>query len=99
MDVPFVDLTAQYRSIKSEVNGAVDSVFEDGVFVGGRFISLFEKSFCELYNVHHSIGVGNGTDALFLILKALGIGIEDEVITPAHSWISTVKHESQFFHR
>ncbi len=91
MNVPFVDLKAQYLNIKSEVDEAVAAVFEDSVFVGGSFVSKFEKSFCEFYNVNHCIGVGNGTDALFLILKALGIGIGDEVITPAHSWISTAE--------
>ena len=91
MNVPFVDLKAQYLSIKSEVDDSVRSVFETGVFVGGRFVTEFEKSFSETYKVGHCIGVGNGTDALFLILKALGITKEDEVITPAHSWISTVE--------
>ncbi len=91
MNVPFVDLKAQYLSIKPGVDEAVSAVFEDNVFVGGSFVSKFEKSFREIYNVDHCIGVGNGTDALFLILKALGIGIEDEVITPAHSWISTAE--------
>lgn len=91
MNVPFVDLKTQYLSIKPEVDEAVGSVFENSVFVGGRFVSKFERAFCEFYNVNNCIGVGNGTDALFLILKALGIGIGDEVITPAHSWISTAE--------
>ncbi|MEK6780182.1 MAG: DegT/DnrJ/EryC1/StrS family aminotransferase [Bacteroidota bacterium] len=91
MNVPFVDLKAQYLNIKSEVGVAVQSVFEKGVFVGGIFVSEFEKSFGETYGVNHCIGVGNGTDALFLILKALGISEGDEVITPAHSWISTTE--------
>ncbi len=89
MNVPFVDLKTQYLNIKSEVDVAVQSVFENGVFVGGFFVSEFEKSFAETYGVNQCIGVGNGTDALFLILKALGISEGDEVITPAHSWIST----------
>ena len=91
MKVPFVDLKVQYLSIKSEVDVAVQSVFESGVFVGGIFVSDFEKSFAETYGINHCIGVGNGTDALFLILKALGVGKDDEVITPAHSWISTAE--------
>ena len=91
MNVPFVDLKAQHLSIKSEVDEAVNSVFENSVFVGGSFVSNFEKSFAETYSVNHCIGVGNGTDALFLILKALGIKEGDEVITPAHSWISTAE--------
>jgi len=89
MNVPFVDLKAQYLSIKSEVEGAIASVFESGTFVGGSFVSAFEKSFSNFYQNQHCVGVGNGTDGLFLILKALGIGNGDEVITPAFSWIST----------
>jgi dTDP-4-amino-4,6-dideoxygalactose transaminase len=91
MNVPFVDLKAQYLSIKPEVDEAVGSVFENGVFVGGSFVSKFEKTFCEFYSVDHCIGVGNGTDALFLSLKALDLKEGDEVITPAHSWISTAE--------
>lgn len=91
MNVPFVDLKAQYLSIKPGVDEAVSAVFEDNVFVGGNFVSKFEKSFSEFYKINHCIGVGNGTDALFLILKALGIGTGDEVITPSHSWISTAE--------
>jgi len=91
MNVPFVDLKTQYLSIKSEVDEAVSSVFQNSVFVGGIFVSEFEKSFREFYDVKHCIGVGNGTDALFLILKAFGVGAGDEVITPAHSWISTAE--------
>ncbi len=91
MNIPFVDLKAQYLSIKPEVDEAIGAVFEGSVFVGGNFVSKFEKSFSECYNINHCIGVGNGTDALFLILKALGIGKGDEVITPSHSWISTAE--------
>ena len=91
MTIPFIDLKAQYLSIKSEVDAAVGSVFESSVFVGGKFVSEFEKQFSQLYAIDNCIGVGNGTDALFLALKALGIGAGDEVITPAHSWISTAE--------
>jgi dTDP-4-amino-4,6-dideoxygalactose transaminase len=89
MDVPFINLKAQYLSIKSEVDAVVGSVFESSIFVGGKSVSEFENKFSQLYAVGNCIGVGNGTDALFLILKALEISEGDEVITPAHSWIST----------
>lgn len=89
MDVPFINLKAQYLSIKSEVDAVVGSVFESSIFVGGKSVSEFENKFSQLYAIDNCIGVGNGTDALFLILKALGISEGDEVITPAHSWIST----------
>jgi len=89
MDVPFINLKAQYLSIKSEVDSVVGSIFESSIFVGGKSVSEFENKFSQLYAIDNCIGVGNGTDALFLILKALGISEGDEVITPAHSWIST----------
>ncbi len=82
MNVPFVDLKAQYLSIKPGVDEAVSEVFEDNVFVGGNFVSKFEKSFSEFYKINHCIGVGNSTDALFLILKALGIGKRASVPLP-----------------
>src|SRR6478735_8520848 len=91
MNVPFVDLKAQYLDIKEEVDVALSAVFDNSVFIGGDFVSAFEKSFANFYDVDHCVGVGNGTDALFLILKALGISTGDEVITPAHSWISTAE--------
>ncbi len=91
MNVPFVDLKIQYASIKEEILDAVDRVFEDGIFVGGKYIQQFEKDFASLHNVKHCIGVGNGTEALFIILKMLGIGTGDEVIIPAHNWISAAE--------
>ena len=91
MNVPFVDLKIQYGSIKEEILYALNSVFEDGSFVGGNKIEQFEKEFAALHGVKHCIGVGNGTDAIFIILKTLGIGAGDEVIVPAHNWISVAE--------
>ncbi len=88
MNVPFVDLKIQYSSIKEEIREAINRVFEDGIFVGGKYIQQFEKDFAALHGVKHCIGVGNGTNAIFIILKTLGIGAGDEVIIPAHNWIS-----------
>jgi len=89
MKVPFVDLKAQYDSIKSEIDGAIARVISETSFVGGRFVTEFEAQYSELYGIKHCIGVGNGTDAIYIALKALGIGPGDEVITVANSWIST----------
>src|SRR5882762_6940388 len=91
MEVPFVDLKAQYRSIKSEIDQAVEAVFESGQFVGGKFVSQFESSFASLLGVNHCIGVANGTDAIFIALKALGVSSGDEIITPAFGWISSAE--------
>lgn len=91
MRVPFVDLKLHYQNIKGEIDQAIQRVFEGGQFIGGSSIEEFEKTFSILYSVNHCIGVGNGTDALFVSLKMLGIGIGDEMITPALSWISSAE--------
>ena len=89
MNIPFVDLRAQYESIKEEINSAISGVISKSAFVGGPFVESFEKAFAHFCNVRHCIGVGNGTDALFIALKILGIGKGDEVIVPANSFIAT----------
>jgi dTDP-4-amino-4,6-dideoxygalactose transaminase len=91
MNVPFVDLKIQYASIKEEIFNAINTVFEDGTFIGGKHVQQFEKNFAALHGVKHCIGVGNGTDAIFIILKMMGIGAGDEVIIPAHNWISAAE--------
>ncbi len=93
--IPFVDLKAQYHSLKSEIDTAVLSIMESAIFVGGEPLNLFEKNFAQACSVKHCIGVGNGTDALYIILRSLGIGPGDEVITAANSWISTSETISQ----
>jgi len=89
MNIPFVDLKAQYESIKEEIDGAISEVISKSAFVGGSFVESFEKAFASFCNVKHCVGVGNGTDALFIALKGLGIGKGDEVIVPANSFIAT----------
>jgi len=95
MNVPFVDLKAQYLTLKSEIDNAIKSVIDETAFVGGKYTADFENAFARAYNVKHCIGVANGTDAIFLTLKMLGIGAGDEVITVANSWISTSETISQ----
>jgi dTDP-4-amino-4,6-dideoxygalactose transaminase len=92
MTIPFVDLQAQYHSIKSEVDQALAAVIADSAFIGGkdnRFVRAFEDQFADYVGVNHCIGCGNGTDSIEILLKAMGIGPGDEVIVPASSWIST----------
>lgn len=89
MTIPLVDLKAQYESIKQEIDAAISEVISKSAFIGGTFVESFEKAFAEYCNVKHCIGVGNGTDALFIALKVLGIGPGDEVIVPANSFIAT----------
>lgn len=89
MQVPFVDLKSQYQSIKSDIDNAISRVIEETAFIGGHYVEEFEKSFAQLYGVDHCIAVGNGTDSIYVIMKMLGIGPGDEVITVANSWISS----------
>ena len=89
LTIPFVDLKAQYQSIKPEIDAAIASVLEDTAFVGGPHVKAFEAAFAQYCGVSHCVGVANGTDALFIALKALGIGAGDEVITVANSFVAT----------
>jgi dTDP-4-amino-4,6-dideoxygalactose transaminase len=89
MQVPFVDLGAQYKSIKKEMDSAIHQILDNTAFIGGSEVDTFEENFKQLYGANHCVPVGNGTDSLYIIMKMLGIGPGDEVITPANSWISS----------
>ncbi|MCP4654199.1 MAG: aminotransferase class I/II-fold pyridoxal phosphate-dependent enzyme, partial [bacterium] len=89
MNIPLVDLKAQYRTIAAEIDAAIAAVIADTAFVGGPYASRFEDSFAEYCQARHCIGVGNGTDALAVALRAAGIGPDDEVLVPANSFIAT----------
>jgi dTDP-4-amino-4,6-dideoxygalactose transaminase len=95
MNVPFVDLKAQYQSIKSEIDPAIQTVISETAFVGGKYVEGFEKAFAEKFGVKHCVSCANGTDAIYITLKALGIGPGDEVITVANSFIATSETISQ----
>jgi dTDP-4-amino-4,6-dideoxygalactose transaminase len=87
--IPLVDLKAQFVCIKDEINAAIQEVIATSAFIGGHYVKAFEEAFAKFCEVKHCIGVGNGTDALFIALKSLGIGVGDEVITAANSFIAT----------
>jgi dTDP-4-amino-4,6-dideoxygalactose transaminase len=90
--IPLVDLKGQYESIKYEINEKIQEVLDSAQFVGFKtnlFIKEFERSFSEYIGVKHCISCGNGTDAIEIILRALGFGEGDEVIVPANSFIAT----------
>lgn len=91
MNVPLVDLKIQYNSIKKDIDTAIQDVISQTAFIGGRPVKGFEKAFAELYGVKHVISCANGTDSLYIIMKMLGIGKGDEVITVANSWISSAE--------
>jgi dTDP-4-amino-4,6-dideoxygalactose transaminase len=87
--VPYVDLVGQHRLIKDELLAAVAEVIESGQFILGPAVTRFEEEFARLCGVAHAIGVGNGTDALVMALRALGVGPGDEVVTVPNSFVST----------
>ncbi|MHC4607384.1 MAG: DegT/DnrJ/EryC1/StrS family aminotransferase, partial [Planctomycetota bacterium] len=87
--VPFVDLRAQYRSLKEELDAAARGVLERSAFILGKEVEAFEKEFAEFLGVPHAVGVSSGLDALRLSLTALGVGPGDEVLLPANTYIAT----------
>ena len=89
--IPFVDLAAQYASIKDEVGAAITRVIESQAFVQGPFVKQFEAEFCAAHGAGHGVGCSNGTAAIQLALQALGVGTGDEVITVPNSFFATVE--------
>jgi len=94
-EIPFVDLKLQYQNMKKEIDQTIMRVIENTSFIGGPDVNKFSVSLANLMHVKHAIPVANGTDAIYIALKMLGIGEGDEVITTAHSWISTSETISQ----
>lgn len=88
-NIPFVDLTRQHQRIKQDIQSAVQNVLASGWFIQGPQLEAFEQEFAAYCNVDHCVGVGNGLDALVLLLRAYGIGPGDEVIVPTNTFIAT----------
>ena len=91
MNIPIVDLKAQYLSIKEEMDDAVHSVMSKTAFIGGEEVEKFERSFAEYCGTKHCVSVGNGTDALYIAMKCMGIGCGDEVVTVPNTFIATTE--------
>jgi dTDP-4-amino-4,6-dideoxygalactose transaminase len=89
MKIPFLDLKAPYLELKNELDEAYKRVMESGWYILGEECEAFEKEFADYCGTKYCIGVGNGLDALHLILRAYGIGRGDEVIVPANTYIAT----------
>ena len=88
MEIPFVDLHAQYLSIKSEIDAAIGEVIAQSAFIRGPHVASFENAWAKTLGVKHCVSCANGTDALYIAMRALGVQPGDEIITTAHSWIS-----------
>jgi dTDP-4-amino-4,6-dideoxygalactose transaminase len=91
MKVPFLDLKIQYESIREEIATAIQNVLDNTAFAGGPFVEKFEKEFADFCNCRQAVGVGNGTDALWIALLMAGIGKDDEVITVPNTFIATAE--------
>lgn len=87
--VPFVDLHAQYLTIKSEIDAVIEDVIKTSAFIRGPYVQKFEEMFASMMEREYCVSCANGTDSLYIAMHALGVKPGDEVIAPAHSWIST----------
>jgi len=89
MKVPFLDLKAPHQELKAELVAAFTRVLDSGWYIVGKELESFETKFAEYCGVEHCIGVGNGLDAIHLLLEAYGIGPGDEVLVPSNTFIAT----------
>ena len=89
MSVPFLDLGAMHDSMRLGLDAAYQRVLSSNSFILGKEVELFESEFAQYCDTRHAIGVANGLDALFLVLKAMDIGAGDEVIVPSNTYIAT----------
>ncbi len=91
MNIPLVDLVAQYRAIQPEIDEAIRSVLESGQFILGPQVKALEQEVAAYLGTTHAVGVGSGTDALVLALRALDVGPGDEVILPTYTFFATTE--------
>src|SRR3954471_20206030 len=91
MQIPFLDLKAQNEPLRADIIGAINEVIDKSAFAGGPFVTAFEHDFAAFCGAKHAIGLGSGTEALWLVLLALGIGPGDEVITVPSTFMATAE--------
>jgi dTDP-4-amino-4,6-dideoxygalactose transaminase len=91
MNIPLLDLRAQYRAIRPEIEEAIRQVLESGQFILGANVAALEREVAAYLGSKYAVGVGSGTDALVLALRALEIGIGDEVIVPTYTFFATAE--------
>ena len=91
MNIPLIDLKAQYDSLADKLNEATLGILSSANYIMGKTVLDFEKEFANYIGVKHAISVGNGTDALVLALKSIGIGEGDEVITTPFTFFATAE--------
>ncbi len=97
--IKFLDLTAQYESIKSEIDSAIASVIRDTAFIDGKYVRQFEKQFSQYVGANHCVGVANGTDALEIAIEAVQLPIGSEIIVPGNSFIASSEAVTRSGHK
>src|SRR6185436_11803158 len=91
MQVPFLNLRLHHEPMREELRAAIEAVIEASAFAGGSFVEKFEREFAQFCGAQHASGVGNGTDALWFALLALGVGPGDEVVTVPSTFMATAE--------
>ena len=91
LHVPFLDLAAMHAQVRPELDRVWDEVVGASAFIGGAHVERFEREWADYCATTHAVGVANGTDALLLVLRGLGIGEGDEVLVPANTFVATVE--------
>src|SRR5215212_4787471 len=91
MQVPFLNLRLHHEPIRAELRAAIEEVIDSSAFAGGSFVERFEREFAGFCGAKHASGVGNGTDALWFALLALGVGPGDEVVTVPSTFMATAE--------
>ena len=89
MKIPFVDLHSQYLTLKPQIDSTIAEVIAQSAYIRGPQVDAFEQAWGSALGVKHCVSCANGTDALYIAMRGLGLKAGDEVITTAHSWIST----------
>ena len=93
--IPFVDLKAQYRAIRPEIDAAIARVIENTSFILGEEVEAFEREFAAYTGFRHVVGVANGTDAIHIVFRAMGMKPGDQLVAPAHTFIATTEAATQ----
>lgn len=95
MQIPLVDLKANYTAHRAQIDAAIARVLDNTSFIGGPEVRGFEQAYAEFQGTRRAVGIASGTAALYLALRALGVGVGDEVITTPHTFIATVEPIAQ----
>ncbi len=97
--IKFLDLHAQYLSIKDEVDAAMAAVISESAFIGGKYVKQFEEHFADYHQAGHCVGVGNGTDAIEIAIEALNFPKGSEIIIPANSFVASAEAVTRTGHK